>query len=96
MEEKDSLFQQQENIKAVGELLRVVKDCYGDKINISITDPRDIFSVWDNVRYRVQMRPSIPAWILDRKKICDGIPDLRDLQRAIDEKLTSPANPNGA
>ena len=74
--------------------MRAVKDRYGDKVSISVADPRDIFSVWDNLRYRVQVRPSVPAWILDRKKICDGVPNLSDLQRAIDEKLILSANPN--
>jgi hypothetical protein len=42
-------------------------------------------TVWDNVRYSVDV--SKPAWILDRKKFCEGMPDLAILQRAIDEKV---------
>ena len=76
-------------MQAIGELLRSVKDRYGDKVKVCVKDPRFITSVWDNVRYKVQMCPSLPAWIVDRKKICDGIPKLADLERAIDEKLTS-------
>ena len=74
-------------MQAIGALLRVVRDRYGDKVKISIKDPRFITSVWDNVRYKVQMRPSLPAWVVGRKKICDGIPELADLEHAIDEKL---------
>jgi hypothetical protein len=42
-------------------------------------------TVWDNIRYSVNV--SKPAWILDRKKFCEGMPDLAILQRAIDEKV---------
>jgi|GEM_PF-2764968 hypothetical protein len=75
-------------MQAIGELLRSVKDRYGDKVEICLKDPRFITSVWDNVRYKVQMRPPLPAWVVDRKKICDGIPKLVDLERAIDERLS--------
>jgi hypothetical protein len=42
-------------------------------------------TIWDNIRYSVNV--SKPAWILDRKKFCEGMPDLAILQRAIDEKV---------
>ena len=74
-------------MQAIGELLRTVRDRYGDKVKISIKDPRFITTVWDNLRYSVQVRPPLPAWIVDRKKICDGVPELADLERVIDEKL---------
>jgi hypothetical protein len=69
----------------VGELLRSLKERYGNRLDISIVDPRNILSLWDNIRYSV--RPSKPAWILDRKKIGEGVPNLTDLQNAIDEKI---------
>jgi hypothetical protein len=42
-------------------------------------------ALWDNIRYGV--RASRPAWILDRKKIGEGVLDLNVLQNAIDEKF---------
>ncbi|NLL36865.1 MAG: hypothetical protein GX256_05010 [Fretibacterium sp.] len=45
-------------------------------------DPRNILNLLDNIRYNI--RPSRPAWILARKKFCEGIPDLAVLQDAID------------
>jgi hypothetical protein len=42
-------------------------------------------TIWDNIRYSVDV--SKPAWILDRKKFCEGMPDLAILQRAIDGKI---------
>jgi hypothetical protein len=70
----------------VGELLRALIDRYGDELNISIIDSRSILSLWENIRYGA--RASRPTWILDRKKFCDGLPDLMALQRAIDEKIS--------
>jgi hypothetical protein len=62
-----------------------VKERYGDRVDISVVDPRNILALWDNFRY--QVRPSRPTWVLDRKKIYDGVPELNDLTRALDEKL---------
>ena len=83
----DSLEEHKEKMQAIGELLRAIRERYGDKVKITIKDPRFVTSVWDNLRYKVQVRPPLPAWVVDRKKICDGIPKLADLEREIDEKL---------
>jgi hypothetical protein len=69
----------------VGELLCSLKERYGNRLDISIVDPRNIVALWDNIRYGV--RVSKPAWILDRKKIGEGVLNLEDLQNAIDEKM---------
>jgi len=81
------LKKQVETKQAVFDLLRFVQNRYGDKVKVNIKDPRNILSVWDNVRYRVQVMPPVPAWILDGKKICDGVPKLADLENAINDKL---------
>ena len=49
-------------------------------------DPRNPLALFDIFRYRA--RPSRSTWILDRKKLCDGIPSLEALQEAIDRGLT--------
>jgi hypothetical protein len=54
-------------------------------VDVYIVDPRKPLALWDNIRYRV--RPATPVWILGRKKIFDGIPDLADLEKAIDAEL---------
>jgi hypothetical protein len=65
--------------------LRALRDRYGQHLDISIVDPRNIMALWDNIRYGV--RPSRPVWILDRRKIFEGIPELADLQGTIDAKM---------
>jgi hypothetical protein len=54
-------------------------------LDINVVDPRNAFSLWDNIRFRV--RASRPTWVLNRKKFCDGIPSLTDLENAIDAHL---------
>ncbi|MDR3230155.1 MAG: hypothetical protein LBT65_01830 [Synergistaceae bacterium] len=58
---------------------------YGERLDINVVDPRNAFSLWDNIRFRV--RASRPTWVLNRKKFCDGIPSLTDLENAIDAHL---------
>ena len=66
-------------------MLRSLRERYGSRLDVSIVDPRNILSLWDNIRYSV--RASKPVWILDRKKIGEGVLNLADLQSAIDEKI---------
>ena len=67
--------------------MRALRERYGEHVEICVMDPRNILAFFDNIRYHV--RPSRPTWILNRKKICEGIPDLAVLQEAIDETLTA-------
>lgn len=67
-------------------MLRALRDHYGDRLDVCLIDPRNILAFFDNIRYRV--RPSRPTWILDRDKICDGIPRLETLMEAIDRRLS--------
>jgi hypothetical protein len=81
-EEKDSSAGRQQNLRMVGEFVQVLKDRYEDRLNISVVNPRSIRAIWDDIRYGV--RPSVPVWVLDGKKIFEGVPDLKSLQGAID------------
>jgi hypothetical protein len=84
-EEKASFPEQQDRIQKVGKILRALQERYGDRVDVSIVDPRNIIAFWDNIRYRV--RPAIPVWILKRKKIFEGVPGLEELQSVIDAEL---------
>jgi hypothetical protein len=84
-EEKDSFPQQQKNIRAVAEIFRDLRDRYGDRLDLYMVDPRNVMALWDNFRYGV--RPAVPAWILGRKKVFEGIPDAGKLRELIDAEL---------
>ncbi|MDR1649610.1 MAG: hypothetical protein LBR71_05055 [Synergistaceae bacterium] len=82
---EDSSPDWRQSLRAVNELIQVLKDFYGDRLDISVVNPRSIRAFWDNIRYKV--RPFVPVWILDRKKICEGLPDLAELRKTIDGKM---------
>jgi hypothetical protein len=86
-EEKASFPEQQERAQSVGALLRALRDRYGDRLEVFLVDPRNILALWDTFRFRI--RPALPAWILGRRKIFEGIPDLKELQALIDAELDS-------
>jgi hypothetical protein len=87
MEGKDSLSQEealqrrQDDIDAVENLLEDLKERYGERLKIKTADPRYVLTWWDDIRFGV--RPATPAWILNGKKLCDGVPSLAVLQDAI-------------
>jgi hypothetical protein len=83
--EKDSFPERPQNFRAVNELIQVLKDYYGDRLEISVVNPRSVRALLDNIRYKV--RPFVPVWVLDREKICEGLPDLADLRNAIDGRI---------
>ncbi|MDR1620808.1 MAG: hypothetical protein LBS00_00365 [Synergistaceae bacterium] len=86
MEEKDSFpDRQRDNLHGVEERLSALNERYGDRLTVSVVNPRSIAAFIDNIRYGV--RPGVPVWVLDRKKIYEGLPDPATLQNTIDEKM---------
>ena len=84
-EEQDVLSKQQENINAIRKLLQSLKERYGDKLDVSVVDSRDPFVLWYALRYGAWA--TVSTWILNRKKIFKGIPQLEELERLIDAEL---------
>ena len=66
------------------ELLRSLRERYGDKARISVVDPRNPLVLWYAIRYGAWASFS---WILNGKKIFVGIPELEELERLIDLEL---------
>jgi len=67
------------------ELLRSLKERYGDRVQISVVDPRNPLVLWYAIRYRAWA--SFSTWVLNSKKIFEGIPELEELERLIDFEL---------
>ena len=67
------------------ELLRSLKERYGDKLHISVVDPRNPLVLWYAIRYGAWA--TFSTWILNSKKIFKGIPELEELERLIDLEL---------
>ena len=59
-----------------------------DEIDVSLVDPRAyLLSFLDLIRY--QVRAKHPAWILNGKKIFEGIPTKEQLMSILDERKSS-------
>ena len=84
-EEQAALLKQQENTRAMWELLRLLKERYGDKICISVVDPKNPIVLWYAIRYGAWS--NVTTWILNGRKIFDIIPKLEELERLIDSEL---------
>ena len=69
----------------IGGLLSGIRETFGDKVRISVMDPRSIFSFFDLFRYRV--RGTDPVWILNGKKAFEGVPSREELQQSIQRLL---------
>ena len=67
------------------ELLRSMKERYGDKLEVSVVDPRNPLVLWYALRYRAW--GTFSTWVLNRKKIFEGIPQIEELERLIDAEL---------
>ena len=66
-------------------LLQSLKERYGDKVHISVVDPRNPLVLWYAIRYRAWA--TFSTWILNNRKIFAGIPELKELERLIDLEL---------
>jgi hypothetical protein len=71
--------------ESVAGLLLKLRDCYGDRIDVDILDPRCSFWMFDLVRFRV--RSTEVVWVLDGKLLFRGIPDWRELEGILAERL---------
>ena len=86
-EEQAVLLKQQENTRAMWELLRLLKERYGDKICISVVDSRSPIVLWYAIRYGAWS--TFTTWILNGRKIFEVIPKREELERIIDSELQS-------
>ena len=84
-EEQAALLKQQENTRAMWKLLGSLKERYGNKLDVSVVDPRTPLVLWYALRY--QAWATYSTWVLNRKKIFQGIPQPDELERLIDAEL---------
>ncbi|GHS87708.1 hypothetical protein AGMMS49957_08060 [Synergistales bacterium] len=75
-----------EYVSGAKKLLSAVSKTYGDKVEIAVVNPSGLTAIWDN--FRLKIKPETPAWVLGGKKIFEGIPELGELQAALDAALS--------
>ena len=72
----------QRNIEEVGALLRDIHNEFGERVEVTVIDPRAwILSFIDMIRYNVKVTK--PVWIIDGKKFYEGIPTKEELYAAL-------------
>jgi hypothetical protein len=71
--------------REVGELLKVLRDRYGDRLDVAVVNSWGFFALWDVLRLKIT--PSKPTWVLDGKKVFEGVPKPGDLMSAIDAEI---------
>ena len=69
--------------------MRSLKERYGDRLDVSVVDPRNPLALWDVIRYWAWS--PCTAWIVNHKKIFVGIPEFEELERVIDDALKGEA-----
>ncbi|MDR1885001.1 MAG: hypothetical protein LBQ56_01910 [Synergistaceae bacterium] len=89
--ERDPLPDHVGDAAKVRALIRAIKERYGPNVDISVKNPWSILTTLDCFRYDIS--PAKPVWVLERKKIYEGVPELDDLLEIIDRELQMPASP---
>jgi hypothetical protein len=74
--------------ESAAELLVKLRNTFGDRLDIDILDPKCSFWIFDLVRYRVKSTEA--AWVLDGRLIFRGIPEWKDLEKAVAERVGMP------
>ena len=74
-----------DSAEEIGALLSGIRETFGDRVHISVMDPRSIFSFFDLFRYRV--RGTDPVWILNGRKAFEGVPSREEIEQSIQRLL---------
>ena len=74
-----------DSAEEIGALLSGIRETFGDRVHISVMDSRSIFSFFDLFRYRV--RGTDPVWILNGRKVFEGVPSREEIEQSIQRLL---------
>ena len=74
-----------DSAEEIGAFLSGIRETFGDRVHISVMDPRSIFSFFDLFRYRV--RGTDPVWILNGRKVFEGVPSREEIEQSIQRLL---------
>jgi ABC-type multidrug transport system ATPase subunit len=72
-----------ETREKIKDLLKKIRDEYGKKIKLSTHDPRNLTSIPADIKHHI--KSSQPTWILDGKKLFEGVPEWEELKKEIDK-----------
>jgi hypothetical protein len=69
----------------VGKLLKALRERYNERLDVSVVNSWGFFALWDVLKFKIT--PSKPTWVLEGKKIFEGVPEESDLMSAIDAAI---------
>ncbi|MDR1376429.1 MAG: hypothetical protein LBJ22_02870 [Synergistaceae bacterium] len=82
----EPLFSNPQDYEAdVRRLLDALRARYGARLDISVVNSWGFFALLDVLRLKIT--PSKPTWVLNGKKIFEGLPDSDELIAAVDSRV---------
>ncbi|MDR1651966.1 MAG: hypothetical protein LBR87_09285 [Synergistaceae bacterium] len=69
----------------IGRIMDELRERYGE-VELSVVNSWGMFALWDVLKLGIT--PRLPTWVLNGKKICEGVPDPKRLFEAIDSELS--------
>ncbi len=81
----ESMDERRDAVSLIRELLTKTRETFGESVEITVMDPRSIFSFVDNFRYNI--KGTAPAWIVDGKKVYEGVPGWDEWEKILRETL---------
>ena len=81
----EAMEERQDSVAGIRSILQKTREQYGESVEISVMDPRSIFSFIDNIRYNI--KGTDPTWIVNGKKVFEGVPSWEEWEKALKEAL---------
>ncbi|MDR3221424.1 MAG: hypothetical protein LBU46_05365 [Candidatus Accumulibacter sp.] len=69
----------------VNELLKELRSRYGERLDVSVVNSWGFFELWDVLRLKIS--PSKPTWVLEGKKVFEGVPKADEIMAAVDAAI---------
>jgi hypothetical protein len=66
----------------VNALLNELHSRYSERLDISVANSWGFFELWDVLRLKIT--PSKPTWVLEGKKVFEGVPGVDEIMATVD------------
>ncbi|MDR3076121.1 MAG: hypothetical protein LBU26_02370 [Synergistaceae bacterium] len=60
---------------------------YGGALDVVVKNSWGFFTLFEVIKLKIT--PRVPTWVIGRRKIYEGVPDIKILTKAIDEEMTA-------
>jgi hypothetical protein len=77
-----------EHAEKLSGLLVELRARFGGRLEISVENSWGFFALWSVLRLGIT--PSKPTWVMNGKKLFEGVPDVEYLVSAVEREITAP------